>query len=708
MSLTDTSRRDFIKVSAAAGGGLLLGVTWLTSCKQDTQLESPLPMPASWKEMSAYVKIGDTGRVTIFSPNPEIGQNVKTSMPMILAEELDVDWKDVIVQQAGLDTDNYTRQVAGGSQSIRQGWLPLRKAGAAVRAMLLMAAAEVWETQTTDLTTALGKVYHPDGRVLGYGQLASIAAAYDPPEDPPLKDLADFKIIGTGKENVDLHAIVTGAPLYGIDTYREGMLYAVIKRPPAHGKSLKSYDDSAARTVKGIVDVVQMQDKIAVLATSTWPAIKASKLLSATYTDDDPLENSEQHSKMLQEMISKPSASPRRDDGDIESAMAQADEILERSYEAPFLPHNPLEPMNFYADVTDEKVELHGPIQTPEWQLNRIAEALSRPKEDISIGMTRMGGGFGRRLYGNFVMEAALLSDQVRKPIQLLWTREDDMTEGPFRPASAYRIRAAIKDNSLSGYHITGAGYGMRNACRERFWPTGCIENYRVESHNLDSNIPTGAWRAPVTNFLAFAEQTFFDELAEKMKLDAVQLRLDLLEKFDVSLQEEVDYDPEPMRRVIEVARDRSSWNERGNRHLGFSCYFSHNSYVAEVAEAIIKDDIPQITKVWCVVDCGIVINPKGAINQVEGGIIDGIGHAMYGDLRFTDGAADVRNFDSFRLIRMSEIPEIDVHFIPSDKDPTGLGEPTLPPAGAAVANALYSATGTRIYNQPYVKKVVG
>jgi len=665
-------------------------------------------MPASWKEISAYVKIGDTGRVTIYSPNPEIGQNVKTSMPMILAEELDVNWKDVIVEQAGLDTQNYTRQVAGGSQSIRQGWLPLRKAGAAVRAMLVMAAAETWESETADLRTEDGQVIHPDGRVLGYGELASQAANYDPPEDPPLKELSDFKIIGTGRENVDLHAIVTGASLYGIDTYREGMLYAVIKRPPAHGKTLDRFDDSAARAVNGVVDVVRMGDKIAVLATTTWPAIKASKMLSATYSQDGSLESSADHSTRLRDVITQPTDSPKRNDGNINDAMAAADDILDRSYEAPFLPHNPLEPMNFYADVTDDKVELHGPIQTPEWQLNRIAEALSRPKEDITIGMTRMGGGFGRRLYGNFVMEAALLSDQVRKPIQLIWTREDDMTEGPFRPASAYRIQAAIKDNKLSGYHITGAGYGMRNACRERFWPTGCIENYRVDSHNLDSNIPTGAWRAPVTNFLAFAEQAFFDELAEVIRIDAVQLRLDLLDQFDDAARDDVDYDPDQMKAVIEVARDRSGWNDRGDRHLGFSSYFSHNSYVAEVAEAVVLDGKASITKVWCVVDCGIVINPKGAINQVEGGIIDGIGHAMYGDLAFTDGAASVNNFDAYRLIRMSEVPEIDVHFIPSDKDPTGLGEPTLPPAGAAVANALYSATGSRIYEQPFVKKLVG
>lgn len=692
-----------MKISALAGGGLVLGFTW-GSC---TSPKEVITMPSEWFDVNAFLKIGDNGLVTIMSPNPEIGQNVKTSMPMIIAEELDVAWKNVIVEQGPLNTDVFTRQVAGGSQSIRQGWESLRTTGATAKQMLINAAAQEWGVEPGTCSVENGIIKNANGETKGYGEVASLAATMEVPEEVTLKDPSDFKIIGKPTGNVDLEKIITGKPLFGIDTKKEGMSYVCVLRPPAFGMALESYDDSNAKLVNGVSEVVQFGDKIAVLATSTWAAMKGKNALVAQWKEDSDLENTESHNETMLKMLDTPASEPKRKDGDPESAFASADQVIERTYEAPFLPHNCLEPMNFYADVTDEKVYLLGPIQTPEWTRSRVAQLLERELEEIHIDMTRMGGGFGRRLYGDFTLEAAEISSITKKPVQVIFSREDDMTAGTYRPASKYKFRAAIKENKIVGYHLTGTGISMRNATRENNFPAGAIENYLIESHNVPSNITTGAWRAPITNFLAYAEQSFLDEVAEEMGIDAVQLRLDLFERAKDNPVGEPGYDAEKSIGVIQLAAEKSNWgNTEEGIYQGFSTYFSHNTYVAEVADMVMENGVPKLKKITCAIDCGIVVNPLGAINQVEGGIIDGVGHAMYGDFSFVNGAPQASNFDKYRLIRMSESPaEISVHFVESTNDPTGLGEPTLPPAGGAVSNAIYKATGKRLYKQPFVKE---
>jgi isoquinoline 1-oxidoreductase beta subunit len=335
-----------------------------------------------------------------------------------------------------------------------------------------------------------------------------------------------------------------------------------------------------------------------------------------------------------------------------------------------------------------------------------VAEALERDFEDVTLEMTRIGGGFGRRLYGDFALEAAQVSNLARLPVKLIYSREDDMSAGIYRPAIKYRIKAAVKDGRVSGYHLKEAAvnsnmYGLV----PNFFPAGAIENYQVDVAKYDSNITTGAWRAPYTNFLAFAEQSFFDELAELMEVDRIQLRLDLLQNVKGTTDERIQYSPERMEKVIKAAVEKSGWGmKQEGVHQGFVNYYCHNSHVAEVADVIIENGTPVVKKITCVVDCGIVVNPIGASNQVEGGIIDGVGHAMYGDFAFSEGVPIAQNFDKFRLIRMAEAPEVEVHFLRNEHSPTGLGEPSLPPAGGAVANALKAATGKRLYNQPFTK----
>lgn len=711
---TSQNRRSFMKVSLATGGGMLLGFNLLTGCKTDStaiaaEIIPPLPNPSQWYDINAYLKIGDTGLVTIMSANPEIGQNIKTSMPMIVAEELDVDWKDVVVEQAALSTD-FDRQVAGGSQSIRHSWPALREAGATARQMLVETAAEKWEVKPEECTVSNGVITSPTGEAFGFGELANDAGTREIPSEVKLKDPADFKIIGHSKTNVDMKGIITGKPLFGIDTKVEGMKYAVALRPPAFGQELVDFEDSNALKINGVEQVLRFGNKIAVIANSTWAAMKGKKALQANWKDVGKLEDSAYHSQLLKEYTDKLSDEPRRVDGDIEKGFAEADMIFEKYYEAPFLPHSCMEPMNFYANVTSEGAEINGPIQTPQWTQSRVGKVLGYAEEDyskVTVGMTRMGGGFGRRLYGDFAEEAAEISQKAGVPIQLIFSREDDMLAGTYRPASAYRIKAGIKDGKMTVYHLTEAFFnGSMFGKMPSNFPAGAVANYRVDCHKLETNLTTGAWRAPYANFLAYAEQAFFDELAGELNQDAVDLRLALFaEAKNNPVGEEHNYEVDKFVGVINLAKEKSGWpNKSGGIHLGFSAYYSHNTYVAEVAEVKMVDDVPKVQKVICAVDCGIVVNPEAAINQIEGGIVDGIGHAMYGNFEFKNGQTQQQNYNNYRLIRCDEAPKVEVHFVESNNDPTGLGEPSLPPAGGALANAIAAATGKRYYQQPFIK----
>jgi|TARA_R100000935_G_scaffold7815_2_gene16486 isoquinoline 1-oxidoreductase beta subunit len=646
---------------------------------------------------------------------------------MLIAEELDVAWKNVYVQQGILDTENYTRQLAGGSQSIRLGWEPLRQTGATARQMLVNAAAAKWGIDPSECTTSEGVITNAKGETLGYGDVVREAAALEVPENVTLKEPKDFKVIGTDAPNVDIDKIITGKPLFGLDYKVEGMVYASVLRPPAFGKILDSYDDTKAKAMPGVLDVIRIgekakelskegignwtvtlgkSDKVVVIAKTTWEALKAKEAISATWVDDSNLESTEFQDKQLLGLLDGKEFKTLRKDGDINKAFSQADKILERTYESPFLPHNCMEPMNFFANITDEKIHLVGPVQTPEFAATAVAGMLGRDVKDVHLEMTRMGGGFGRRLYGDFVYEVAEIADAIKKPVKLVFSREDDMTAGTYRPAIKYRIKASIKDGQVTGYQLKEAAIGGNMyGLIPNFFPAGAIENYQVDVANYQSNITTGAWRAPYTNFLAFAEQSFFDELAETMEVDRIQLRLDLLEKVKGTTDERIEYSPERMQNVIKVAVDKSGWGKKEEGVFqGFAAYYCHNSHVAEVADVEIENGKPVVKKVTCVVDCGIVVNPLGAKNQIEGGVIDGVGHAMYGDLTFLDGQPQSQNYDKYRLIRMGEFPVVESHLIQNDLAPTGLGEPTLPPAGAAVANALKAATGNRFTQQPFSK----
>lgn len=747
---TNIGRRAFIKNTSLASGGLVLGFSWLSSCrpKQAEQMAT-IEMPKEWFEINAYLKIGDNGLVTIQCPNPEFGQGVMTSMPMLVAEELDVAWKDVLVEQAPFNADLYGRQFTGGSQGIRSRWEGLRMAGATARQMLKEAAAQVWQVPVSEIATTDGVLSHEaSGKSAGYGEMASPASKMPVPEEVSLKEVKDFKIISRSKKNVEASKIVTGQPLFGIDYQFEGALVAMATHPPAFGMKLKSFNDSEVRMMPGIVDVVKIDtykdgyarnyfdtnaftELVAIVGKSTWEVMNAKKQLKVEWEPiaeskfamdmfgnerevvvPSGLENTDDHYAQMNSLSAKPGKEVRKD-GNPEAIFKTAAKVIERSYSCPFLAHNCMEPMNFFAHVTDEGAKLAGPLQAPGFIEGTLAARLDLPIEKIDIEMTRMGGGFGRRAYSHYAVEAALISREVKAPVKLIYTREDDMTCGIYRPSYYATYKAALdENNNLIAFHVKAGGIPESPLFANRF-PAGAIDHYLAEEWSINSNITIGAFRAPRSNFMAGVEQAFLDEIAELAGKDPIDFRLELLDRAKHNpVGTNNDYDAERYAGVLKLVRDKSNWDSKNiGAYRGVSAYFCHNSYAAHVLDITMDGDTPKVEKVVCAVDCGVVVNPDAASNMAEGAIVDGIGNAMYGMLTFKDGAPQQSNFDRYRIIRQKEAPKsIAVHFVENEIDPTGLGEPPFPPVIGALANAMYKATGKRYYHQPFIteRPVVG
>lgn len=743
---TKINRRSFLKASALAGGGMMLSFSWLAGCSPKAEEKEGLSIPDEWFELNSYIKIGANGVVTLMAPNPEFGSNVKTSLPMMLAEELDIDWKNVIVEQADFYPERFDRQFTGGSNAVRAAWQPLRTAGATARHMLIAAASQAWKVPAGEITTEGGMLYHKAaGKEAGYGELASLAAGLPVPEEVSLKKTGDFKIIGNSKKNVDGVKIVTGKPLFTMDIKQEGMLIAMPVFPPAFGLKIKSIEGSAARSMPGIKDVfiiktlddnyerngfdtTSFTEMGVVVGKTTWEVMNAKKALETEWEERQEstilvnswgnkkevkipagLESSEGHRAKMIEMAGKPGKVLRKD-GDPEEVFRTAEKVIERTYTAPYLAHNCMEPVNCFAHVKADQAVITGPIQAPESIMQALSARLGLPKEKIQINLARMGGGFGQRAYGHHLVEAAVISQKMKAPVELVYSREDDMTYGIYRPTYTATYKAALdENNNMIAFKVKAGGIpeGPIRYAQNRF-PAGAVDNFLAEEWELNSNITIGAFRAPRSNFLGAVEQSFLDEVAELAGKDPIAFRLELLERAKNNpVGEENDYDPERYAGVLELVRDKSDWGRNNNGvHRGVSAYFCHNTYVAEVVDLTMKDNNPVVEKVFAAVDCGVVVNPDGAINMAEGGIVDGIGNALFGEMPIRDGVPQKSNFDTYRMIRQREAPRaIEVHFVKNEHDPTGLGEPLFPPVFAALANALYKATGRREYNQPFLNR---
>jgi isoquinoline 1-oxidoreductase subunit beta len=744
---TNNSRRSFLKSSALAGGGLLISFNFLSEFAFAGNTGVPGLTEQQWSELTGYIKITPENSIKILNPNPEFGQNVMTSLPMIVAEELDVDWQKVVIEMGPHDNVKLGPQFTGGSNSVRMYWKPLREAGAAARHMLIDAAAQTWGVPMEEVTTKAGMLYHEkSGRSGKYGDFASKAAGLTIPKGIKLKDVQNFNVVRSSKKNVEGLKIVTGKPLFGSDYTQEGMLIAMIEHPPAFGMKLKSFDAAETLKMPGIKDVFSQKlyedgyeqagfdtrtfnDLLVVVGNTTWEVMNARKKLKVTWEPVSDtretiagrggkreviipggLESSETHYSKMQQRA-KEQATLLRKDGDPETAFKNAARILERTYTAPFLAHNCMEPMNFFAHVTDEKALVVGPHQAPGWIEPTLSKVLNLPADKIEIQMTRMGGGFGLRAYGHYVTEAALISRKVKAPVKLVYSREDDMTYGIYRPMYTATYRAALDaNNKLIAFHVKGGGIPENPIHANRF-PAGAVDNYLAEGWEIPTNITIGAFRAPRSNFNAAAEQSFLDELAEVMGKDPIEFRLELLKRAKENpVGKNNEYDADRYAGVLKLVKEKSGWNNPENKKYsrGVAAYFCHNSYAAHVVDVVKRDDQPYVERVFSAVDCGIVINPDAATNMVQGAVVDGIGNALYGGLTHKEGVAEQNNFNRYRMIRFRESPKrIDVHFVQNDIDPTGLGEPPFPPVFGAVANAIYKHTGKRVYNQPYNNEII-
>ena len=740
------NRRSFLKSSLLAGGGLMISFSWLSEFGLDGKINEA-DLPEQWYEITGYIKITPDNIIKILNPNPEFGQNVMTSLPMIVAEELEVDWQKVVVEMGPHDNVKLGPQFTGGSNSMRMYWKPLREAGAAARHMLMEAAAQTWGVPVEEVTAKAGMLYHEkSGKSGTYGDFASKASGIPIPKGLKLKDVQNFNVVRSSKKNVEGLKIVTGKPLFGLDYTQEGMLIAMIEHPPAFGMKLKSFDASQTLKMPGIKDVFSLKlyedgfeqggfdtrtfnDLLVVVGNTTWEVMNARKKLKATWEPISDtketiagfrgkreviipagLESTSTHLAKMAEYSKKP-AKQLRKDGDPETAFKNAAQVIERTYNAPFLAHNCMEPMNFFAHVTDEKALLVGPLQAPGWIEPTLSKILKLPPEKIEIQMTRMGGGFGLRAYGHYLTEAALISKKVKAPVKLIYTREDDMTYGIYRPMYTATYRAALDANkNLIAFHVKGGGIPEHPIHANRF-PAGAVDNYLAEGWEIPSNITIGAFRAPRSNFNAAAEQSFLDELAEAMGKDPIDFRLELLKRAKENpVGKNNEYDADRYAGVLKLVKEKSGWNNPENKKYsrGVAAYFCHNSYAAHVVDMVMKDGQPYVERVFSAVDCGIVVNPDAATNMVQGAVVDGIGNALYGGLTHKDGVAEQNNFNRYRMIRLHEAPKkIEVHFVQNDIDPTGLGEPPFPPVFGAVANALYKSTRKRYYDQPFLNEAI-
>ncbi|MES2177806.1 MAG: molybdopterin cofactor-binding domain-containing protein [Gemmatimonadota bacterium] len=729
---TPVSRRDFLRVSAIAGGGILLA-SYIEPLGAMETLGSALPADAT---LNAYIRITADGLITIIGKNPEVGQGVKTMLPMLIAEELDADWSKVRVEQGDLDPKNYPGQVAGGSSATPGNWLSMRRVGAAARGMLVGAAAAQWSVPAAELETEKGVVWHrASKRSASYGDLAAKAVAIPAPDlaTVKLKEPKDFKIIGQRIRGVDVPNIVRGKPMFGIDVTVPGMLYATFVKCPVFAGKVASANVEAIKALPGVthafvVDgtpgLAGLQPGVAIVADSWWQARSARSKLKVTWDEGTTAQQSSTGFAAQAAAFSK--AAPQRNvrkDGDVDAALANAAKTVKGDYFYPFIAHASLEPQNCTAHMqADGKMEIWAPSQAPDGGRTLVARTLGLDAANITVHLTRGGGGFGRRLSNDYMVEAAWIAKVAGAPVKLLWTREDDIQHDFYRPAGFHHfsggVDAAGKIIAWRNHFVSFGENGQASAPGASLgateFPARFVPNFAIDQSVMPLGVPTGFLRAPGSNGIAFATQSFVDELAHAAGKDPLQFRIDLLKSpipdappaAGANGPQPAPYDAARAIAVLELVREKSGWGKTAlpkGTGMGVAFHFSHRGYFAEVAKASVsKDGKLTIEKVWVAGDIGSqVINPLNAENQVQGSVLDGLAQALGQEITIDKGRVVQQNFDDFPLLRFAEAVPVEVHFVSNSIAPTGLGEPALPPAPPALCNAIFAATGKRIRTLP-------
>jgi isoquinoline 1-oxidoreductase beta subunit len=745
----DAGRRRFLAISLTAAGALVVGIRRANAAP--TPGVPPELLGDDLTELGPFVRIERDNRIVIGARGCEIGQGVITSLPMLVAEELDVDWAQVRVVQLPygyVDTDKgpsnrYGDQGAGGSTSVSDGWKDLREAGATARWLLVQAAAKEWGLPAERLRTDAGEVLAPDGRKLSYGALARSAAAIAPPDQPvALKKPEQFRVIGKPTRVVDARQIVTGRSRFGIDEYAADALVAVILRCPYLDGTLESFDDVETRKVAGVVDVITiagpkpgepfdgpLASGVAVLAEHTWAALKGRELLKVQWKQGPwSGESSGALAARANELLDRNEGGTSvRHDGDYAKARKQARNAVEARYEVPFLAHATMEPPGALIEIKQDSARLVASLQSPGGASEMIARMTGLARKDIEIRMTRAGGGFGRRLENDFVAEAVLVAKAAGKPVKLMWTREDDLQHDFYRPFGVHALSATLdRHKQVSGWtHRCAAtprpyreGGGRKRpintGCLEADdFPAGLVANLDKTFFAVESGMPRGWWRAPLHTFHAFAVQSFIDEIAIASKQDAVKLRLAMLgepRKIPYSGHGGPQFDTGRLAEVLRRCATKIGWGERRDdgHGIGIACHFTFGGYTAHAFEVSIEGRELRIHRAVCVVDVGRAVNPLGVEAQMMGGTIDGLSTALHLAITVKDGQVQQHNFPDYPLLRMAQAPRsVEVEIVASEADPVGAGEMGVPSVAPALANAVYAATTVRVRKLPLMPELM-
>ena len=734
MSATsEMSRRAFLKTGSSAATGLVIGFCWpLTSAAAVDSKQSAPPVLAP----NAWLRIDAKGKVTVLVEKSEIGQGVFTSVPMILAEELEVEWSAIHVEQAPTDPETYKSLITGGSGSIWGSWTPLREAAAKARELFVRAAAQKWRVPPEACRAEKGSVIHQaSGRRLSYGQLVETAARLPPSTGAArLKKPRDFRIIGRAIPRTDVPSKVDGSAVFGLDVTVPGMLYAVIARCPIFGGKLQSFDSTAARAVPDVHDVFQIEPLpnpqhtaggVAVVASSTWAAMRGRNALKVSWDAAQSNESTATLQQLAEAQSLGPATFVAREEGDARTAVREAEKTIEAVYELPFEAHATMEPMNCTAHVREDGCEMWVPTQWPNEIRDKLAALSGLAASSIVVHNTLSGGAFGRRAQWDYPAEAWQVSKAVKAPVKVVWTREDDMRRDFYRPASYHRMQGGLSGGkpiawthrivSTAIREFFGSGEQLKDPKRVASQEMGGaaalpypFPHLRVDFAPLQSRVPRAWWRSVSHSFNAFAIESFVDELAAAARKDPYAFRLELLGEDRKVLN---PFWPDVcetrrLRGVLQLAAQKAAWDKPlpKGRGRGIACHFSFNSYVAQVAEVSLQEDgNVRVHRVVAAVDCGTVVNPDGVRAQMEGAIVFGLSAALKGQITIQDGAVQQSNFHDYPVLRLEEAPVIEVHLVPSTERPSGMGEPGVPPIAPAVANALFAATGKRVRKLPLV-----